>query len=65
MTSPGDTVSRKMLTPQVPVLPSFKSQATKQFVDGARQSQLAAESLTELAGQMQALTARFQSASAA
>ena len=36
------------------------SQATRQFVDGARQSQLAAESLNQLAVQLQALTGRFQ-----
>jgi methyl-accepting chemotaxis protein len=38
------------------------NQATKQFVDGARQTQLAAQSLTELARQMQSLTARFEAA---
>jgi hypothetical protein len=36
------------------------NQATKQFVDGARQTQVAAQSLTELARQMQSLTARFE-----
>lgn len=36
------------------------NQATRQFVDGADQSQLAAESLTTLAGQLQNLTAQFE-----
>jgi methyl-accepting chemotaxis protein len=56
----ASTNQQTMGMDQIAVAMKEINQATKQFVDGARQSQHAAQSLTELAGQMQRLTARFE-----
>jgi methyl-accepting chemotaxis protein len=56
----ASTNQQTMGMDQIAVAMKEINQATRQFVDGARQSQHAAQSLTELAGQMQRLTARFE-----